>query len=639
MPRIRASTFSDPFLTPPLKGYTIAVTGNLRRWNHNIPTMHALIAILGGKTSSKVTASVTHLISTRIDFTNDVVAVKAARAQDIPIVKPDWVLECRMQHRKVPLDGFLLTLGPRRKRRLDDAAEDDGVGSDRVKRVKRAADGGEQVAKFGNDKTDATDAAAVDKTKQDATAVDNPKQDAAAVDKPKQDAAASTGKEKARSAKKGKLAPIVPIITGQISPDALKANKTEPKSPPKDSKPAPKAKKEKPPPEKPLEARIDPKCPLSSWCVYIDHSAKIIYDVSLIMPGDPKTDHKYDSHYRMQLLHNSPSDEYRTWTRWGVRGEMEQTCIHGDGTFADAELTFQQRFVERTGVSWEDRKDAYKPGKYIHYKDTHANSSTTKGLFKRPGKTTKVACSLSKPVQSVLALIFDRASHYSISYHNSVQVFPIKGGDEGHEILQDLDDLFCNPSLAKSCWLSTLSEAKELLSAKLRSPAYLHQKPWVSLVSNRIDLLTRFRMLDQLTKDQIANIAPRDSLTVHPFDLDFSSLGMDEFVPLDQISREYQTLYDLLAKTRSPGHKFSHTVENIFRIKRRGEAVRFAESRFATLKKSNRRLLWHGSAYPNFAYILSQGLRNPPNTITQDLPLGRGVFLADISSKSLNFIQ
>ena len=78
-------------------------------------------------------------------------------------------------------------------------------------------------------------------------------------------------------------------------------------------------------------------------------------------------------------------------------------------------------------------------------------------------------------------------------------------------------------------------------------------------------------------------------------------------------------------------------VQEIFRIERDGEADRFNQSPFATIE-SDRRLLWHGSRCTNFGGILSQGLRiAPPEAPATGYMFGKGVYLADISSKSAHY--
>lgn len=63
-------------------------------------------------------------------------------------------------------------------------------------------------------------------------------------------------------------------------------------------------------------------------------------------------------------------------------------------------------------------------------------------------------------------------------------------------------------------------------------------------------------------------------------------------------------------------------------------------SRYGKLspEKSDRRLLWHGSRSTNYGGILSQGLRiAPPEAPSTGYMFGKGVYFADMSSKSANY--
>lgn len=82
----------------------------------------------------------------------------------------------------------------------------------------------------------------------------------------------------------------------------------------------------------------------------------------------------------------------------------------------------------------------------------------------------------------------------------------------------------------------------------------------------------------------------------------------------------------------------NYKVINIFRIERQGENDRFNSSPYAKIQNSDRRLLWHGSRSTNFGGILSQGLRiAPPEAPVNGYMFGKGVYLADTSSKSANY--
>ena len=79
-------------------------------------------------------------------------------------------------------------------------------------------------------------------------------------------------------------------------------------------------------------------------------------------------------------------------------------------------------------------------------------------------------------------------------------------------------------------------------------------------------------------------------------------------------------------------------VQDIFRIERNGEFERFYRSPYTKLPHRDRRLLWHGSRSTNFGGILSQGLRiAPPEAPANGYMFGKGIYLADMSSKSANY--
>ena len=72
----------------------------------------------------------------------------------------------------------------------------------------------------------------------------------------------------------------------------------------------------------------------------------------------------------------------------------------------------------------------------------------------------------------------------------------------------------------------------------------------------------------------------------------------------------------------------------IFKIDRQGDDESFNEMK----DLGNRKLLWHGSAMSNFLGILSQGLRiAPPEAPSTGYMFGKGVYFADLISKSLQY--
>lgn len=152
-------------------------------------------------------------------------------------------------------------------------------------------------------------------------------------------------------------------------------------------------------------------------------------------------------------------------------------------------------------------------------------------------------------------------------------------------------------------------------------------------------------MLEALTDMQLANEimktakGKKSNDKVHVLDRQFQGLGLQEMTALDSGAKEFKEIETYLMKTHGSTHGYSYQIEDIFRIERTGEDSRFQTSKFSDMgKKSDRRLLWHGSRVTNFGGILSQGLRiAPPEAPVSGYMFGKGVYLADMSSKSAGY--
>jgi poly [ADP-ribose] polymerase len=151
-------------------------------------------------------------------------------------------------------------------------------------------------------------------------------------------------------------------------------------------------------------------------------------------------------------------------------------------------------------------------------------------------------------------------------------------------------------------------------------------------------------LLENLTDMQLANDIlktaknAQEAEKLNIIDRQYQGLGMREMTPLDKTSNEFNEIDDYLGKSAGATHHVSYKVQNIFRIERNGEGDRFAMSPYAKIKSSERRLLWHGSRCTNFGGILSQGLRiAPPEAPVSGYMFGKGVYLADMSTKSANY--
>ncbi len=259
-------------------------------------------------------------------------------------------------------------------------------------------------------------------------------------------------------------------------------------------------------------------------------------------------------------------------------------------------------------------------------------------------------CTLAEPVQKLVQLIFNQqyfaATMTELKYDaNKLPLGKLSKTtiSRGFQALKDLAALFDDSTLASTAYHTTLGSAVESLSNIYYTfipHAFGRARPPV--IRDYVALKKEIELLESLSDMKDAELIMKTDRartdTMHPLDKQYRGLGMKEMAPLDPDSAEYTELVDYLVGTRGATHlATNYTVEAIFRIEREGEHKRFCDSTFAG-PPQDRRLLWHGSRATNYGGILSQGLRiAPPEAPVSGYMFGKGIYLADMSSKSANY--
>ncbi|PNY19706.1 Poly [ADP-ribose] polymerase [Tolypocladium capitatum] len=584
-PRRKAAAAAAAAKTPPLEGCTVAFSGRFNKYGHSHGSLEQIVHEHGGKTMKSVGQGVTHLVCTEQDYNDGSSKVGAAQAQGTPLVKPEWLFECEKQQTPIGADDFLWAVAVaaaggktngRKKRPIAVAnANGDGDDEDRPQDKKPRANGKADIKKDGDE--------------------------------------AAKGTEKV-------------VAEGQFIKN------------------------------KSVAIPMDEHCPLLTYQVHVDPSTGMIYDASL---NQSSTSNNHNKFYRLQIL-RGPSHAYKTWTRWGRVGEAGQNAILGDGSLGSAIKFFEKKFRDKSGLFWDNRGDDPKPGKYAFVERSYNPDSEDeddgdgKAVKKEDGEegAPKVPeCTLERPVEELMRLIFNQ-DHFKatmLSFNYDANKLPLGKLSKatitrGFQQLKDLAALMDDSSLAASKWNLSLAAATELLSNTYYSViphAFGRHRPPV--IGTDEHLKKELELLESLSdmKDaaDIMKIDRKTAHTMNPQDCRFQSLGMEEMTPLDRASSEFTLLEGYLAGSRGSTHSVSYEVQHIFRIERQGETSRFAASKFAAMP-SDRRLLWHGSRCTNFGGILSQGLRiAPPEAPVSGYMFGKGIYLADLSSKSAGYCR
>ena len=603
----KKSTVSPPLL--PLAGCVVTLSGEFREGLH--ANIRATLEGLGAETSRILSKSATHLISSWIHFRNETPKVKKAKAQGVIIVRMCWLHACVRGQRKEPEQRYfhwqpslLTTTGP------SSAGAALGQTSALGKRpTSHLATGTEapitKKAKKGNDK-----------------------------------------RPKAR---------ISDITVNQHvkSPYILK-----------------------------LSAAAHS---VDSYLVRIDEDG-LIWDallnqakasgnvnkyfhlqVSAQPTWKPRKKNKLTS---IQLIQDGSN--FKLLMRWGCVGHRGNSQIFDCDTLNEAISWFQKKFKEKSGLDWDNRDSSALPGRYAFIEqcynpevddkdgnlddlddDLNDNNLDDDNLdddniyntdsIANDRASSPQMCTLEPPVQELMGLIFNEeyfaASMMDMGY-NSDQLPLGKLSkttiSRGFNILNDLAALLEDPSLGASKYRKSLFDALVMLSN-----IYFSQIPHsftarVPVIQDFVQVKREITLLENLGDMKDAELMKRVGRAggMHPLDKQFGELGMKEMMALHPSGTEFAELAAYLMKTCGATHNTTFKIEHIFRIQRQGEKVFSGVSP----EDSRRRLLWHGSGVPNFASILSLGLRIPPS----EAPLinymfGKGIYFADMASKSAGY--
>lgn len=286
---------------------------------------------------------------------------------------------------------------------------------------------------------------------------------------------------------------------------------------------------------------------------------------------------------------------------------------------------FEKKFKEKAGLTWADRLNDPKPGKYAFVERSYLPDSeddepqAKEGAAASERRNRSVSppkCTLAPPVKSLMELIFNEsyfdAAMVNLNYDlNKLPLGKLSKSTitRGFQALKTLSECLNNPSRAGEC------EQYSDLYYSLIPHAFGRNRPPVirstDLLKREIELLEN--LSDLKAADDILKAEDEDGAEqIHQLDFRFRSLGLQEMTALTPDSKEYSEINQYLTKTCGETHTHvSYQVQDIFRIERQGELDQFENSCFSKIS-SDRRLLWHGSRATNYGGILSQGLRIAP---------------------------
>ncbi|XP_041951051.1 poly [ADP-ribose] polymerase 1 isoform X1 [Alosa sapidissima] len=377
-------------------------------------------------------------------------------------------------------------------------------------------------------------------------------------------------------------------------------------------------------------AAVDPDSGLENCAHVLDQNGKI-YSATLGLVDIVRGTNSY---YKLQLLEDDVQKRYWVFRSWGRVG----TTIGGNklDKFYDknsAMDNFRNVYEEKTGNSWTSTNFTKYPNKFYPLEiDYGQDEEAVKKLTASAGTNSKLA----KPVQELIRTIFDVESMKKamVEFEIDLQKMPL--GKLSKRQIQNAYALLSEvqQAVSDSASESTILDLSNRFYTLIPHDFGMKKPP---LLNNLDYIQAKVQMLDNLLDIEVAYSLLRGGAEDNkkdPIDINYEKLKTKIEV-VDQSSHEAQLIQQYVKNTHAATHNtYTLEVEEIFKVVREGEYQRFRP--FEELH--NRQLLWHGSRTTNYAGILSQGLRiAPPEAPVTGYMFGKGVYFADMVSKSANY--
>ncbi|XP_027009409.2 poly [ADP-ribose] polymerase 2 isoform X2 [Tachysurus fulvidraco] len=380
------------------------------------------------------------------------------------------------------------------------------------------------------------------------------------------------------------------------------------------------------------KAPVDVECKAKLGKAHVYSEGNDVYDVMLNQTNLQFNNNKY---YLIQLLQDDQAKIYSVWMRWGRVGKVGQnTLVPCGADLAKAKDVFMKKFFDKTKNEWTQRANFEKvAGKYdIVFMDYSPKDKEETMAVTSPPSMMKPS-QLDVKLQSLMEMICDIKAMEECVLEMK---FDTKKAPLGKLTVEQIRAGYSSLKRIEQC-LKKKSMNKELLEAcnefYTRIPHDFGLRP-PPIIRRDDQLLEKTALLEALSDIEIAvrMVQSASMSDENPLDKNYRSLKC-LLQPLESHTPEYQEIVRYLRSTHAATHKdYTMTVLDIFRVERDGEKDNFLSDRH------NRMLLWHGSRLSNWVGILSQGLRvAPPEAPVTGYMFGKGIYFADMSSKSANY--
>ncbi|XP_068632575.1 poly [ADP-ribose] polymerase-like [Battus philenor] len=338
-----------------------------------------------------------------------------------------------------------------------------------------------------------------------------------------------------------------------------------------------------------------------------------------------------NSYYNLQLLEDDDKHRYWVYRSWGRIG----TTIGGKkcesfASLDDAKEHFIKIYLDKT------KQDEWVPsGEFTKKPRAYVPVDTSYSEIDQSCIQLDNDSNLPKSVQLLVIRIFDTEIMNKTLLELELDVNKMPLGklskqqiNNAYTVLSDLlkefDEGIKEPKIAEASnkFYSLVPHNFGINPPKLLNNTEIIKRK-IEMLDSLLDIEIAYKLLHSLSDGLLS-----------PIESHYLKLKTD-IKPLHRSSPDFELISTYLKNTHAPTHNnFTLEIEEIFTIVREGEYERY--EKFKGLH--NKRLLWHGSRITNLVGIISQGLRiAPPEAPVTGYMFGKGLYFADIASKSANY--
>ena len=349
-----------------------------------------------------------------------------------------------------------------------------------------------------------------------------------------------------------------------------------------------------------------------------------------------------NKYYIIQLLKTISAKEWYLFTRWGRVGEKGRWNVVTMHSQHSAVTAFMRSYRKKTSNSWGDPK-GFEPrdGKYYRLEMAKID------VEEEEVQSGAADVDMEDAVRDVIVLISDTKIHMQAlqTFNIDTKKMPL-GKISDPQIDKAYRILFAINAIIEAVENGTWERSRKILDLPVNHVEEelleLSSRFWTNVPYscgwNRPPVVDTLKFVERLTEllEVMKNAEIAGKITRRFNNVGDIYLKMNAGLEVVKDPNERRIVTTFVTGTHAPTHQCKIEVLEAFRIAKDEKD----DTQRCFGEMNDHRLFVHGSRMSNFFGILSTGIRLPhPTQVANGSVLGRGIYFADVMTKSVNYCR